>query len=535
MSSSFPTSWEPYGSSQQNANLAWRRNAALPSQQAPPLTTRWQSTQDATQPSPLPSLDPSQRLAPDLNAFQANDREQKSVARFESIREEIQHVTAQLRQLNANIETLRGSQAQPFPALIGEVGRLSQLISELLQRPGVHGSQSNIQFAMASEKRIMDTVLAMTDAVAGVQTSCASFIPRLDSGLASVERLVHTTTSTVATDVPKWFEMAFRQMTAHHVAPMLMESEKRLSRQFETTFADMVTGIEKHVSMAVSNGVAQVLNRISLEQKLGVPPSANLIAANEIGDTQPRSKTESIPDKNSFVKQTPKETPVAGPVNISTTTLPGHVPLTSEPLPSQRAKSGEQVQPVASETDVPKATSPFQTALNSKTKAAFNRDAQANDTIAAETKLKPSPPTQNRVAHLDSKKIPEQAPVRKEEDSTVDEIDIFEESEIQKKAKSSKTKGKEATQRQNGKQGARPARQQKQQHTEPSAHSDTESSESKEPSDEEGEEESEWECDESDAGSQSSGGSQGAQGHDRSSSKRLKRSFVRRSKRRRRA
>ncbi|KAI0563245.1 hypothetical protein FGB62_44g133 [Gracilaria domingensis] len=532
MSSSFPTSWEPYGSSQQNAALAWRRTATLPSQQPPPLTTRWQSTQDAPQASPLPSLDPSQRVAPEISAFQANDREQKSVARFESLREEMQQVTAQLRQLNANIQALRSSQSHPFPALIAEVSRLSQLIGELMQRPGVHGHQSNLEFAVASsEKRVTDTVLAITDLVTGVQTSCAAFIPRLDSGLGSVERLIHAATSSVAADVPKWFEVAFQQMAAHHVAPMLQASEARVRALFEKSSASMVAGLEKHVSMAVGNGVAQVLNRISLEQTLGAQTAADLFAPNDVGETKSQTQPTSMPSKDANVKLSPKDSPVERSEK-DTTGLPGPIPLTTKPPTSQRSRADEDHRVLSDSKVQPETTAPLETAVNPKLSALLNGSTTADLVVPVESKKQPQPVTQNGVSS--SKEEKNKVPARKEEDSAVEEIDIFGEGERESKAKPSKTKEKEANLRRNGKRGIRQARQRKQDYTAPSPDPGTESSESKEPSEEEGEEESEWECDQSEAESQSSGLSHGGEGFHRPGSKRMKKSFARRSKRRRR-
>eukprot|EP00178_Gracilaria_changii_P014337 TRINITY_DN40463_c0_g1_i1.p1 TRINITY_DN40463_c0_g1~~TRINITY_DN40463_c0_g1_i1.p1 ORF type:complete len:543 (-),score=86.63 TRINITY_DN40463_c0_g1_i1:1852-3480(-) len=540
MSSSFPTSWEPYGSSQQNAALAWRRPATLPSQQPPPLSTRWQSTQDATQASPLPSLDPNQRVAPDISAFQANDREQKAVARFESLREEMQQVTAQLRQLNANIENLRTSQGQPFPALIAEVGRLSQLIGELMQRPAVPGHQSNLEFAIASsEKRITDTVLAITDVATSVQTSCAAIIPRLDSGLGSVERLIHAATSSVAADVPKWFELAFQQMATHHIMPMLSQSEARVKAQFEHSCANMITDIEKHVSMAVGNGVSQVLNRISLEQTLGAQPppvfhpqtGVNLFSASDVGDTEPKSKPKAtgMPSKDADVKQFSKNVAVAASEKNAGLTDSQNLPI--NPSAAKQEGGSKDVLFVDDKKVPPETAKPVEASVQSDTRKLLNGSATNNLIMGSERK----PGLQAEAHDGDSLPNPnmgaKEAPMRKKEDSAVEELDIFAESEVQGKGKCSKSKEKEEGQHRNGKQGVRQARQRKQDYTEPNADSGTESSESKDPSEEDGEEESEWECDES--GSDSSGGSHGGEGFHRPGSKRMKRSFVRRSKRQR--
>ncbi|PXF42096.1 hypothetical protein BWQ96_08202 [Gracilariopsis chorda] len=545
MSSSFPTSWEPYGSSQQNAALAWRRSATLPSQQPPPLSNRWQTPPDAPQPSPLPSLDHTQRVAPDLSAFQANDRDHKSIVRFEALREQIQQIAGQIRQLDANLEMLRSSQAQPFPALIAEVSRLSQLVAELLQRPARHPAQSELDFTVAaSEKRLTDTVLSINNAVAAVQNACASLPSQLDSGIASLEQLIRATTDNVCSDVPKWFEAAFKQMVQHHVVPAISQSETRITNKLHNMSRTTVADIEKHVTMAVGHGVAQALNRISLERTLGPQPSqlfdsqptnifprpdkvqpntATTLSPPEIqnGHAVDRAKPRSPAEK---VEQKPM--PVS---SLAVTTAASNVkckPTKASEAVDSQTNSVNRTKP---DTSDPVVGQPLSILSNGDKKTLISA---ASNTTAASLPKKPQDPKSSALAETqtqDSKHTQD-----KDNHSDVEEVDIFSDKEETGNDPRSE-KDREGKAQKSKQRRARRARQKKQLYTKPNVQSDTDSSESKELSEEEGEEESEWECDDSGSESHSSAESHDGKKSPKPGAKRGKRSFVRRSKRRRRA
>lgn len=150
MSGSFPNSWEPYGSSQQSQAIAWRRAATRPShgpkppyqpQHQTPHQPRWRSVPTANRsftpsaPTPKTSSLPNNQLTQQnpindkaTQAFRQAEEENRTLARYESLGQDISSVREDVIKLGSKLDEVNGKNHTAVSSIREEMASLHGML-----------------------------------------------------------------------------------------------------------------------------------------------------------------------------------------------------------------------------------------------------------------------------------------------------------------------------------------------------------------------------------------------------------------------
>lgn len=166
MSQSYPSSsWEPYGSSQQQHALGWRPPATKPARPSPPsrfpALARWNHFHAPQRTDPLPFSKPSSNPCDPHTvsaALQQHERDSRSLERYNTLRTGISALETQLQKLVDTVDDERNSNRERHVTLASHIEKIQAGCLQLRDEIRENISRLDARLSSSIQKVVSNSV-----------------------------------------------------------------------------------------------------------------------------------------------------------------------------------------------------------------------------------------------------------------------------------------------------------------------------------------------------------------------------------------